>query len=487
MAAPIPDRPSGRSRPLRRRLARRMAAVAVAGAAVLISVLVAGPGASAAGPGVTVSPNVDVSLKAGGQSEQAIAVDPTNPLNMVVVSNEDRGAPGLLESISHDGGETWVHRDIADNDDLGFGCCDPTLSWDQFGNLFFSDIRFTANHNDRIDLVLSTDAGETWDRIASFKGRLHANATNRFQDQPTVTTGEGLVVVTHYLYHRGVVTRAAEVTGLGQVGQFQPVQVSPVSHGGNYGDVVIGPQGQIGVAYQIPQSTEHKGRVRFDLDPDGMGPQPFLPPVNLALTNVGGFDYIPPQSGRSVDAEVGLAWDRSGGPHDGRVYAIFTREDPDESNDTNIWLRYSDDDGATWAPAQRLNDDPGTNSQFSPKIALDQTTGWFAVTWHDARKDKGQGHGGDTNGLPNDDAQYWGTISQDGAATFLQNFRISDGTSNAQQASNGVDYGDYTALAAWDGVFYPAWADNSNSTHTNPNGRLSLFDVYTAKVTPPAP
>ena len=152
--------------------------------------LASSPGANAAGPGVTVSPNVDVSLKRGGQSEQAIAVDPTNPQNIVVVSNENRAEPGLLESISHDGGATWVHRDIADNDALGFGCCDPTLSWDQFGNLFFSDIRFTAN-NDRIDVVLSTDAGETWDRIASFKGKLRSEGTNHFEDQPTVVTGEG--------------------------------------------------------------------------------------------------------------------------------------------------------------------------------------------------------------------------------------------------------------------------------------------------------
>ena len=36
-------------------------------------------------------------------------------------------------------------------------------------------------------------------------------------------------------------------------------------------------------------------------------------------------------------------------------------------------------------------------------------------------------------------------------------------------------------------VFYPAWAATSNATHTNPDGRLSRFDVYTAEVPPPAP
>jgi hypothetical protein len=377
MAHPIPSP----GRPLARR-----AALVAAAAVVLVAVLAAGPGASAAGPTVTVSPNVDVSDKPGGQSEQAIAVDPLNPDNIVVVSNENRAAPGLLESISHDGGLTWTHHDIADNDALGFGCCDPTLSWDQFGNLFFGDLRFTANNNDRVDVVLSTDAGETWKRIASLKGQIRSVGSNHFQDQPTITTGEGMVWVTHYLFHRGVVVHGAQVTGRGHVGAFHPIEVAPNSHPGNYGDIAIGPQGQVMVAYQIPQSQEVKGRVRIDVDPDGLGPLGFLPPVNLALTNVGGFDFIPPQSGRSIDAEIGLAWDRSGGPLEGRVYAMYTREDPDESNDTNIWLRYSDDDGATWSTPQRLNDDTGTNSQFLPRIAVDQVTGEVAVTWRGHRR-----------------------------------------------------------------------------------------------------
>src|SRR2546430_12098263 len=124
------------------------------------------------------------------------------------------------------------------------------------------------------------------------------------------------------------------------------------------------------------------------------------------------------------------------------------------------------------------------NSQFLPRIELDESSGAFAVTWHDSRRDRGQGSGGDTDGIPNDDAQYWGTMSLDGGATFVPNFRVSAGTSNAQDALDGVDYGDYSALAAQGGVFYPAWADNSNSTHTNPDGAGSRFDVYTAKVTP---
>jgi hypothetical protein len=59
---------------------------------------------------------------------------------------------------------------------------------------------------------------------------------------------------------------------------------------------------------------------------------------------------------------------------------------------------------------------------------------------------------------------------------------VSEGTSNAIAAANGVQYGDYTGLTFHAGRFYPSWADNSNSTGDNPDGALSKFDVYTARI-----
>jgi hypothetical protein len=130
-----------------------------------------------------------------------------------------------------------------------------------------------------------------------------------------------------------------------------------------------------------------------------------------------------------------------------------------------------------------LNDDATTNSQFLPKIALDPTNGKIAVVWYDARKDLGTGGSGDTNGLPNDDAQFWGTFSTNAATSFSSNIQISAGTSNSHDSGNGIDYGDYTGLAFYGGIAHPAWSDNSNSTGTNPNGALHQLDIYSAAVT----
>ncbi len=100
----------------------------------------------------------------------------------------------------------------------------------------------------------------------------------------------------------------------------------------------------------------------------------------------------------------------------------------------------------------------------------------------DCRNDLGLGGPGDTDGVPNDDAQLWGSFSNDGGQTFTPNVQISAGTSNSHDSRNGIDYGDYTGLSFYGGIAHPAWSDNSNSAGVNPNGKLHQLDIYTAAV-----
>jgi len=104
---------------------------------------------------------------------------------------------------------------------------------------------------------------------------------------------------------------------------------------------------------------------------------------------------------------------------------------------------------------------------------------------YDSRNDLRAGGPGDTDGIGNDDAQFWGAFSADGAISFTPNIQISAGTSNSPRPSNVIDYGDYSGLSFFAGVAHPRWSDNSNSTGNNPDGALRQLDVYTAAV--PAP
>ena len=113
---------------------------------------------------------------------------------------------------------------------------------------------------------------------------------------------------------------------------------------------------------------------------------------------------------------------------------------------------------------------------------MDPTTGNIGLSWYDCRNDLGLGGSGDTDGIPNTDAQIWATYSKDGGGTFVANLQVSAGTSNVKNAGSSTDYGDYTHASFYGGAFRPVWSDNSNSTGNNPDGALHALDLYTANV-----
>ncbi len=444
---------------------------------------------------VTTPANVDISQRHLNESEETIAVNPTNPANIVTVTNVGHGEAGLtagmFEGVSFDGGKTWATKliGLGGSDPLGDACCDASLSFDRYGNLFMT---YLYEVEDQVPVALSTDGGLTFRVIANIsQASLPAKKAGgdnrglfRFVDQPTITAAQNEVWV---VFNAGgpMAATGAPVAGPGQVGTFIPVEVVPGTNNCTYGDVAIGPSGQVMQACSLTESGQGGGKIFVNVDPDGLGPAGFGDRIFVTQTHVGGFDFIPAQPDRSVDAEVGLAWDRTGGPHAGRVYMVNTGEHPNESNNTDIYVRHSDDNGATWSAAVRVNDDTTTNSQFLPKISLDPATGDIAVVWYDCRNDLGTGGPGDTDGIPNDDAQFWGAFSTNGAASFTPNIQISAGTSNSRDSGNGIDYGDYTGLSFYGGIAHPAWSDNSNSTGNNPDGALHQLDIYTAAVPVP--
>jgi hypothetical protein len=439
-----------------------------------LAVALAMTGLAAAAP---LQANIDSSAMLGNEAEDAIAVNPTNPSNVVTMSTLPDVISGLDVNVTTNGGHTWARRVIGGttSDPLGNICCDQQLAWDRFGNLWMT---YLVNSSYDVLIAVSTDGGMSFTKVADV-------ATN--SDQPSISAGANSVWVS-YTFHYGKEIQAvgARVRGLGQFGRFTAPETLPSPDGnGDYGDTAVGPGGQVMVTYQKSEAGQGGTDVFTAVDPDGLGSAGFNTPVLVAHSRVGGFDRIPAQPDRTIDVEANLAWDRSGGAHNGRVYLVWTQETPSESDNTDIELQHSDDNGATWSPAVKLNDDHTVNSQYLPAIALDQTTGDVAVSWYDTRNDLGAGGSGDTDGIPNDDFQVWGTDSTDGGATFAPNFRISSGTSNAIDSNNHLDVGDYTHDAFFGGTFWPAWSDNSNSTGTNPNGTLHQLDLYTAKISIP--
>jgi uncharacterized repeat protein (TIGR01451 family) len=415
-------------------------------------------------PLACLEPVVNVSATLGNQAESFVNVNPTNTNNLVATSNNP-GTASIFRAYSTDAGATWTRGTIA----TGVACCDGQAAWDTFGNLF---LVYINNGLNQINVILSTDGGVT------FSAPLTVGTGSI--DQPSIAVGNGSVWV-DWNQSGSMVARGAPVTGLGVFGPFNAQQAIP-SATGSFGGIAVGPGpngGKVIVTYQSPTGGQGPATIFANVDADGLGAGGFGARVTVSATNVGGFDFIPAQSERSIDAEAGVVWDATGGPFNNRIYLVYTDETVNENNDTDILMRTSIDDGATWSAPVRVNDDATTNSQFLPYVALDSTTGTVGVGFHDCRNDNGVPGPGGTNMIPNDDAEYFGTFSTDGGATWAPNQRLSGGFSNATASGNGIDYGDYVGLSALAGKLYTMWADNANCDGTNPNGTLSAFDLYT--------
>lgn len=417
-----------------------------------------------------VGSNMNVTRSVNNQTETTIAINPQNPQNLFVAVNGGfnygSGHAGLpiVFYYTVNGGTSWATSDVSA---LPISCCDPSSTWDNFGNLFLT---YLATMGPAV-VALSTNGGAHFDFIYQSTG---------YPDQPTITTGPGGALAPGsvwltYASGIGLVAQGAAVNGFGNVGGFSAPQVAP--GGGTFGDIAVGPNGEALVTSQSGSSTPDT--ITVNLDPDGLGPAGFNSAIATTTTQVGGFLSIPPQPRRTIDAEAGLAWDRSESPYKGRIYLVYTDRPGPTSYDTDIYLRYSDDAGAAWSAPLRVNDDVAGNgkSQFLPRIALDQTTGNFAISFYDCRNSAG-----------NTMAEYWATASLDGGASVLPNVKISAGMSSANVIAVSTykfDFGDYSGLAFYGGIFYPCWGDNSNSTGNNPEGTLTTLEAYTAPVIVP--
>src|SRR5438067_13543686 len=132
---------------------RRLSSViAVAVVAACVAFIAAASGAARTSQAAPTPTNVDVSQRHLNESEEAIAVNPTNPNNIVTITNighREAGLPaGMFEGVSFHGGLTWSTKLIgtgAAGDPLGDACCDPSLSFDRYGNLFLTYLYETEN------------------------------------------------------------------------------------------------------------------------------------------------------------------------------------------------------------------------------------------------------------------------------------------------------------------------------------------------------
>ncbi len=283
----------------------------------------------------------------------AIAIDPTSPDTVVMVSEDTTGT--LVVRRSTDGGATWV--DPTDRTAIGVGS-DPSAAFDAFGNLYvvFRD----AGGN--IDLAYSADAGDNFVDSAGAVGAVFINDLDPSVDptdgamNPVVATGPGALGANSSAWilwedSSQVEFAALSATALGSANVSSTADQQGVIGGtgsGRFPDVAVGPQGSVIAVYQEEGAdVEGPTMINVVVNPAGLAdtsgngwaaPQPVRHPADATAptTNVGTNDAIPAAPG-GINAAPSIAWDRSGQTAtNGRIYLAYTVEadDPTAATDT---------------------------------------------------------------------------------------------------------------------------------------------------------
>lgn len=392
-----------------------------------------------AGVALATPPTMTINQPTTKDAEElSIAVNPANPAQLA------GGANLAYHYRSTDGGASWTENTMSSP--LGVAG-DPCVIYDASGNLYYSHLSspFGGSWLDRIVVQKSVDNGMTWDDgygvglngakdqdkswlAADRTGSLyHDNlylAWTEFDTYGSTLPADS----TRILFSRSTDHSATWAT---------PIRVSDV--GGNCLDedeTVEGATPAVGPMGQVYMAWSGHDKIMFDKSLDGG--QSFGTDVEVT-TQPGGWDFSVTGIWRCNGMPI-TACDVSDSPYRGRIYVVFS-DQRNGTNNTDVFLCTSDDQGVTWNAPSLVNDDGGISHQFFPWLTVDPVTGIVAIVFYDRRNTTG------------DATEVTVALSRDGGDTFT-NLTVSE---SPFTPSDSVFFGDYIGIDSYDGVAYAIW------------------------------
>jgi hypothetical protein len=451
------------------------------------------PGCGGAGEAIATSVNYR-----NAEVETHVAVNPTNPANVVAFWQQDRwndgGAHGNLAGYSFDGGLTWARSAprfsrCAGGAGLGNAgdyqrATDPWLSFSPNGRLHAITLSFdNSTARNAVLAAFSDDGGVTWSapRIVRFDNPRAVG--NNFNDKETLTadpfnsslvyaTWQRIVSPSERTSQRGYENAAsfyseawfARSTNGGV--SWAPARPIFREHGvltqtiGNQVEVL--PDGTLINGFNlIHAATNRQGTRGHNVALVRSTDKGLTWSDDIAVNRLLSDPVTDPDDGHDVrtgDILPDWAVDRSGTATDGNVYVVWMDRRFNDADHDDILLARSTDGGLTWEDPVVADQAPRGVDAFTAMVDVD-ATGRVAVSYYDFRYD-----------TPGDGAlstDLWVTHSHDGGMTFTDEDRLTPASFDMRTAPDALGYfvGDYTGLDHVGSVFHPAWvAANDGNT-----------------------
>jgi hypothetical protein len=448
------------------------------------------------GPGEALSTSVNYQ---NAEVETHVAVNPTNPSNVVAFWQQDRwndgGSHGSLAGRSLNGGLTWTRSAPAFSTCAGGSgnsggyerATDPWVSFSPNGRLHAITIGFdNSTPRNAILAAFSDDGGATWSapRIVQFDNPRALG--NNFNDKETLTADPFNSSLVYATWQR-IVSPSPRASQPGYDNAFTWYSEAYFARSTNGGQsweparaiftergrhvqtianqVEVLPDGTLINGFNLIHSitNRHKSRgytVALLRSPDKGETWSTVIPVNRLLVD----DVTDPDTGHDVrtgDIIPDWAVDRSGNEATrGNVYVVWmdTRFNDPDHND--ILLARSTDGGLTWDDPVVVDHTPLGVDAFTAMVDVD-AQGRVAVSYYDFRNDVA-----DDDVLSTD---FWVTHSHDGGLTFPDESRLTPASFDMRTAPDALGYfvGDYTGLDHAGSAFHPAWVGANDGNLAN--------------------
>ena len=420
-------------------------------------------------------PNVDASLNnAADQNETTIAINPEDDQRVIASANDYRAGLRPYVYLSTSGGTAWTNYQVPGTTALNYG--DPAMTFGTGGYAYFGYLGYQSICSPLGGMYVSrsTDAGATFSPPLQLAQNSNNGAIAVLQDKEYVAVdnhpsspyfGNVYEGWTKFVFTAGASCGAASSQIAAPVvfsrstdhglTWSMPITASQPISANNQGTVpVVGLNGEVYLYYlgAQTQSQLNYDTVLFSRSTDGGQTFPFFTHI-ASIVDLP--SPLPPTNFRNNPFGA-MAADQQ---MPGYLYAVWADY---RSGDADILLARSTDNGTTWGPYQRVNDDPLGNDkdQFFPWIAT-SPDGRVHVGWFDRRED------------PQNRAykEYYAD-SLDHGASFEANVAVSTAPSNP---GNSGFIGDYSGIAATNDLVLPIWTDIRSGSNQNAYTARGVF------------
>ncbi len=408
--------------------------------------------------------NINVSNAAGAQSETGVAINPTDPQNLVSVANNLADLSRLGVWFSTDGGGTWTASFIDENQD-GFGGgdsrFDPNVAFDSDGNVYV--VYSTTGTGNRLLVARSTDGGQNFNQVTTVTtdtptaNNLHTAMILTRSDGGLATADDVLVVFAR-VQAGGESIEAALSTDAGATFPTTNTMINDALQRTFLPWAAVDNAGDFKVVWEVNQGGGAGAIFHDTLDGTTLASGADTQITTVQITDfAAATSKIPAQPDRGIFSVATIDVDRV----TNRLFVSYTDRPDTASNDTDIYVRFSDDGGANWSARTQINKDGTTTSQFLPRMAIDQNN-HIGIVWYDARNDT-------TN---NQQVDLYVSISTDGGVSWTADQRVTTASSDestANAARNINNYGEYLGAIALGGATHAAWTDGRAANYTAGN------------------